>query len=1094
MKSFEIMPTGSDHSFPDSLVAQALNQVPHGRNSLIDSGTSRVSKNTTSTRETLSAGSVATGIPPIESTTGIPPTESIGSTRRTAEANGSLSWMPPGDSLRSQESKLKAFEIESATPAIASDVPLINGRGGTRATSANASPTLAFGSNAPSGKHSDELLETGGLFPRDGGSSKGGGLCLSRDTHSHQLSSFSSDALPAFDTSTRSKPAFGGAVSANDWWHSMTPNLGLKNFERLSSCETCDAVVLPSPSKGPQTKNGCDCGSAAISGSTQPPQRPSATFISTAIPKGIDSKTVATLTATGESGRDLTVFRPYERLISAPILDPQQLLVLPEGSRFDDRSLGSPRPDRGVIRATSSGIAPDSGCACSKGTRVGIFGGCDSSKPESEEKPLLQQTQTPPAPPPHASKGIRRDITLEMLLNPGFELEEHHVLIDGGRGLEVIEDQTVFAEHLPFQQTLLTSLNPKGVGPAMDMRPSSRKDLLKRTAALPPRYPVRVIVALANLPFAWRVLRDNSLTDEEHSFVLRARMEQTRRVTEPIANQLRSLGAQGIEEYWIAPLVSAEIQAQDVPFVASWHEVVDLMSNEIVSTPLAYSAGLDAADGVLTRDFLEHGHIGWYGGQAGGRQRVGVIETSYPGVPDPNLLNDRHVGFTDPGGRTRVRALFDCTSGRCLLNTSPTPQVANHGTRVTQILAGDLEGYQDPRVTGTAELRRRSGIIPGAEIFYYAATGDCNVKIAAFQRAIGDRVDVANMSFALNLSRMRCNCVPNCDPCGLDSLIATMANSGILPVSAVGNDNTGNLSGTCTASYPALRRDGLAVGYLHSADEGMPAIPYQAQIVGATSSQGGMTVRRAASGGTDAPGAFAVVDLVAPGEYETSWYFSPRDGYGVSPNSPVYAGESSFAAPVVSAAAALLREAGNRAGLQLNDARALLVNMLLMGDGYHYTRNGRRVDTGFDPRSGAGRLRMHYPAELVSPMGWGWHRFEMRSNYIATYRVGGTAGVDGRATQWKGAMTWVEVDYNNIADVVFSIWNMCPAGGGPPVMLARDDSYDIRKRLVLYRNQFSPNGDRACLEVRIETFNIPDGQTRTVYVADYFHSGDPATH
>jgi len=59
-------------------------------------------------------------------------------------------------------------------------------------------------------------------------------------------------------------------------------------------------------------------------------------------------------------------------------------------------------------------------------------------------------------------------------------------------------------------------------------------------------------------------------------------------------------------------------------------------------------------------------------------------------------------------------------------------------------------------------------------------------------------------------------------------------------------------------------------------------------------------------------------------------------------------------------------------------------------------------------------------------------------------------------------------------------------------VVADDWSYDIRKRIELAQTQI---GGR-CLSYRIRTFpwSMPSGQTRTVYVADYFHGGNPSDH
>jgi hypothetical protein len=689
--------------------------------------------------------------------------------------------------------------------------------------------------------------------------------------------------------------------------------------------------------------------------------------------------------------------------------------------------------------------------------------------------------------------GARSDAARGVLLSPTPEGEEHHVLVMREGRREFLAADVAVGRRLRTTgaRPITSELAP--VADVADAPASAKRDqLLMAAAAMPPDAPIRILAELNDVPFAWHELRNGALRDDDRRWVLGVRREQAGRITGPLASRLRALGASEVSEYWASPMVAATIRARDVPVIAAWSEIRGIGPARVEGRPLAYSAGLDAADGMGTRHFVTDGYSGWSNGRAGDHVRVGIVEIAFAGTTDNNFLNANHYGFRYPWNASRVRGIYVCGTGACVSTPGATSVYANHGTRVTQIIAGDIESFSDPNVSDPVEQRRRSGISPGSEIYYYGMGQNalnCQGTFAAIEAAIDDGVDILNMSFQLS-----CNvCSRFCDPCGLNTALSNAAGTGMLTVSAIGNSLSPPPVGTCDAAYPASRRDGLAVGFLHSSNAGQAAIPYNSQRISDTlgaaqdiqgsSSRGGMPVRLF-TGGMQR---FAVADLAAPGSYETNWYLTPPGSYG---GTPLWSEGSSWAAATVTGAAAVMRHAGNAMGFWFNDARALLVNMLLMGDGYQYDFNGGSFrPVGFDPRSGAGRVHMHHPDDLVQPAGWGWHRFVLSQGQVATFPVGDPGAEDSRVRQWKSAMTWVESDYDNIADIILSVHNTC-APAGQSSFVDNDVSFDIRKRIVLS----SANISGRCLEGRVEAWGIPAGQTRTVYVADYFHSGDPTAH
>lgn len=78
---------------------------------------------------------------------------------------------------------------------------------------------------------------------------------------------------------------------------------------------------------------------------------------------------------------------------------------------------------------------------------------------------------------------------------------------------------------------------------------------------------------------------------------------------------------------------------------------------------------------------------------------------------------------------------------------------------------------------------------------------------------------------------------------------------------------------------------------------------------------------------------------------------------------------------------------------------------------------------------------------------------------------------------------------NRIADIVLRVYDACPPGRGR-ILVRSDERFDIRTRIELSQSMISGR----CLEYDIVAYSIPPGETRTVYVADYFHAGNPADH
>jgi len=315
----------------------------------------------------------------------------------------------------------------------------------------------------------------------------------------------------------------------------------------------------------------------------------------------------------------------------------------------------------------------------------------------------------------------------------------------------------------------------------------------------------------------------------------------------------------------------------------------------------------------------------------------------------------------------------------------------------------------------------------------------------------------------------------------------------VLLVAAIGNG--GRSMARCFAYYPAMNRNTLAVAGLNTTS----TANYDTSLIWPDSSRGGMSVLTTSSGQQT----FAIADLSAP----AIWTYQYTPGVHDFANT-AFAG-TSFAAPAVAAAAGLLRESFSAIGWDLSDARTLLVNMILLGDGFQDWYGGR-LPYGMDVQSGAGRLHAHAPivGDMVSPWGWGWHVARLGPGEMLRFPVWDSGPEDVNVQQWKSAMTWVEPSTSGsgttipVADIVLEVWDTCAPGG--EVSVSSDYSFDIRKRLSLSHTQIVLPTRSRCLEGRVRVFDIPVGsanplapgqpRTRDVYVADYFHGGNPNDH
>ncbi|MBX3274567.1 MAG: S8 family serine peptidase [Sandaracinaceae bacterium] len=543
----------------------------------------------------------------------------------------------------------------------------------------------------------------------------------------------------------------------------------------------------------------------------------------------------------------------------------------------------------------------------------------------------------------------------------------------------------------------------------------------------------------------------------------------------PFARWLEGRGATDVVLLGLNPSIAATVDGNTLRALTVSEQVARVHYDEREAGLLGYS-GIEVRAALRTQTFIDAGLNGGSGGRAGGSQRLGVLELN-DGTNFPNVA---HAGFAVPVlGLSRFVANRDCRSGNCV-NTSSTG-IDNHGTRVARVLAGSIELGTDPNITDPFERTRRSGGAQLGTLYYYSVANTCSSWRAAVQRAVLDGIDVLNISAFITDSGTigTAPCWTNGSCGGLSGDLFSAAEAGTLVVAGMGNDGDPGLN-ACNAKYPARHRDVFAVGGINT---DFHTVNYDTSLIANASSRGGVDTRLWT--GTMIQRAQAVADIATPMRYRY-FYQSPPFGY----DSANWSG-TSLAAPAAAAALAMLRQQFASIGWPNSDARLLHVHGLLMGDSYHADL-GFDEPRGLDRRSGSGRAHFHYPysPSLVWPWGWGWHIFDIGPGQSVEFPIGGGGPLSSSIRQWKGAMLWREVYDASAPDIVFEVRDHCPSGGGGPVVIASDWSYDYHKRIELGQGLIT----NRCLHYRVRVLSMAGANTRRVYVAQYFHSGDPVNH
>jgi Subtilase family len=653
--------------------------------------------------------------------------------------------------------------------------------------------------------------------------------------------------------------------------------------------------------------------------------------------------------------------------------------------------------------------------------------------------------------------------------------------------------------------------------PATHLRPGHRLVHAERIGAeaaptlLSPSEEVSFTAALDGDDFDWRVLGRLRANTEERTAVLASRQEAISSLLRPVVSRLRELGVQTYQVHPLTPSIDGVAPMATVRLLSNMTGLHVQVNARRLRGHNNQFGGQNARAGMRVSSFHSNGITGNSFGRMGGALRFGIVELE--GAPTQNNWpNFSHVGYLEYAGyfpptiNTRWVAVRDYVSVPSNLypggpTTWPTGHEGKHGNNVARVLAGSIESGIDSSQTNQIDRIQRSGVAGSGSLYYYRINASGSGLSLALEQAIIDGIDVLNMSFGVpcieggppsSSPSANTGCSIFCDNFGARAGLQNAADAGILLVAGVGNGGTGIQGTVCNAGFPATNTNVLSAGWLDTSTT--PSSPssvseYDSSILTSESGRGGIDVVVSGAGSSPIQNAFGVVSLSAPG----AWSFP----YGMGTTGYAYSelpfSGTSFSSPAVAASAGLLRAAFNWIGWSLNDSRVLMTNMLLMGDGYQATWGGGQWPLGMDRRSGAGRVHLQFPfyGSMVAPLGWGWHTADLQNGQDLWVEVGGPGVEESGVTHWKCAMTWREtasVTSQPVADIVLEVWDFCAPGG--PIVVRQDWSYDIHKRMELNSSEIT----NRCLRYRVRALSIPSGQTRRVYVADYYHSGNPADH
>jgi len=493
-------------------------------------------------------------------------------------------------------------------------------------------------------------------------------------------------------------------------------------------------------------------------------------------------------------------------------------------------------------------------------------------------------------------------------------------------------------------------------------------------------------------------------------------------------------------------------------------------------------------DGQQLRDatFLQNLVDDGFTGETGGRHtsssdniKIAVIETR-DDLSGPNALNTSHPGWLDwTGGPSRIISNWNCLGG---CGPAAASTVATHGTIVSWVAAGSIEQGQDPNHTSRSARSRRSGVAREAELYYFRVFNAADVFNALGWAAFAG-ADVINMS--LRIAGCQNFCDRNLDCAGINDQLETVTNAGTLVVKSTSNRNVaGSLYPNdvdCNVTYPGWRPEVVSVGNVNTTG----STDYDSASIAASSSRGWVTVGVGGSWSQYYPNGLNVpaVSITAPGV--VSLFFAENDEYQDTSASFFYSAEvsgTSFAAPVVTGAAGLLRQ--SMPTFKTN-ARMLKTLVLLMGDGNDARNTGPGWEEGTSEVWGTGKLKAHRPTGLPAPGASIFYTTTVTEGQ-EKFQPFPSGSIPTGVKQWKWVAFIDERDLDEVPWIWAEVEDTCNSG----IVVGSDIFFSPVKYVSLTDPQVKAG---RCLRMRLYGLSVPSGGV-TVYNAAYYSSGDPDDH
>ena len=446
-----------------------------------------------------------------------------------------------------------------------------------------------------------------------------------------------------------------------------------------------------------------------------------------------------------------------------------------------------------------------------------------------------------------------------------------------------------------------------------------------------------------------------------------------------------------------------------------------------------------------------------------------------------NSVPSNHPGFKT-NGSTRFRHNYDCNpSGYCAADTPPTAE--DHDTVVMSVMAGSIENGQDPSFPGshtTAQIDR-SGIAGGASLnYYHASASTTGAAAAAIQAAVNDGIDILNNSWGVSAWYRQSSTV---DFSGLNEILQNAYAVGVLVVFSEGDANGGGTFSTaCNTSYPANRPDVLAVNGSATIYDNSGNPPATPTLGNSTWSTSGCTIDVLSGDGTYVSRQDNEVGAVAPGCVGKTYTPSGYSGFN-----NIWAG-SSFSAPIVAGAAALLRDMWQQTGYGIRNNYFLKTDIMMLTDGYafsSYSDGGTgRLSGGTSPYSGPGRLQMQSIYDFSNGYWqWSWTNVTVSNGTLFTKTI------PSNIQNYRFAMFWEEPDLSHAADVDVWVNALDSSGAVCSGDIAGQFDYSIVNTIHLNRSDIPACAlSGGSLQLNIHGYAVPSGATRVVRYSDLWDS------